>query len=50
MRGQGGCGMMDKVNRIRMPGRPGNEMVLTYYQVCDIILNRKEEPVCLRIS
>ena len=49
MLGQGGYGMMDKVNRIRILGRPGNEMVLTYYQVCDIILNGKEETLCLRI-
>jgi hypothetical protein len=54
MLGQGGYGMMDKVNRITSPGiTPGiknllNDMVLTYYQVCDIIYERKEELVCLR--
>lgn len=48
MLGQGGYGMMDKVNKIRMPGRPGSVTVLTYYQVCDIIYGRKEELVCLR--
>lgn len=33
-----------KVNRITSPGMPGNYvMVLTYYKVCDIISQRKEE-------
>ena len=26
------------------------DMILTYYQVCDIIYNGKEETLCLRIS
>ena len=54
MLGQGGYGVMDKVNRIRMPGRPGiknllNDMVLTYYNNYDIIYrNERGCQICSR--
>ena len=56
MLGQGGCGMMDKVNRITSPGIiPGiknlsNDMVLTYYEKYDIIQPNNERgcQVCSR--
>lgn len=55
MLGQGGYGVMNKVNKITSPGMPGiknlsNDMVLTYYEKYDIIQpnNERRCQVCSR--